>query len=81
LQLEIEMRVTEVCNTPGIGQQKTGDLNAIFVYKFRFNTQEYLMAYRLDNFAVTTEIIWIEFCQSGSHENFYRQLNKSLRFK
>ncbi|QWE20956.1 type II toxin-antitoxin system RelE/ParE family toxin [Polynucleobacter sp. AP-Kolm-20A-A1] len=81
LQLAIEIRVDEVCNDPGIGQQKQGDLQGMFVYKFRFNTQEYLMAYQFDSFTGATEITWIEFCQIGSHENFYTQLKKSIRFK
>ena len=50
LQLEIEIRVAEVCNNPRIGQQKLGDLQGVFIYKFRFNTQEYLMAYQFDHF-------------------------------
>ena len=74
LQLTIEIKVIEVCNNPRLGRQKLGDLQAVFVYKFRFNTQEYLMAYQFDNYADGTEISWIEFCQIGSHENFYTQL-------
>ena len=70
LQLAIEIRVTEVCNNPRIGQQKLGDLQGVFVYKFRFNTQEYLMAYQFDYFSGVTEITWIEFCQIGHHEIF-----------
>jgi hypothetical protein len=81
LQLEIEIRVAEVCNNPRIGRQKLGDLQGVFVYKFRFNTQEYLMAYQFDHFAGEIKITWIEFCQIGSHENFYSQLKKSLRFQ
>ena len=81
LQLVIETKVDEVCNNPRIGQQKLGDLQGVFVYKFRFNTQEYLMAYKFDHFVGETEITWIEFCQIGPHENFYTQLKKSIRFK
>ena len=81
MQLEIETRVAEVCNNPRVGQQKLGDLQGIFVYKFRFNTQEYLMAYQFDHFAGVLEITWIEFCQIGPHENFYTQLKSSIRFK
>ncbi len=81
LQLAIEVRVNEVCNNPRIGQQKAGDLQGIFVYKFRFNTQEYLMAYQFDHFDGAESITWIEFCKIGSHENFYTQLKKSIRFK
>lgn len=81
LQLTIEIRVEEVCNNPKLGQQKLGDLQGVFIYKFHFNGQEYLMAYRFDHFADEKEITWIEFCQIGSHENFYTQLKKSIRFK
>ena len=81
LQLEIEIRVAEVCDNPRIGQPKRGDLQGIFVYKFRFNKQEYLMAYQFDHFAAAVEITWIEFCQIGSHENFYTQLKRSIGFK
>ena len=75
------MRIAEVCDNPRIGQQKLGDLQEVFVYKFRFNTQEYLMAYQFDHFADEIKIIWIEFCQIGSHENFYTQLKKSVQLK
>ena len=81
LQLAIEMKVAEVCDNPRIGQQKLGDLQGVFVYKFRFNAQEYLMAYQFDHFADEIKITWIEFCQIGSHENFYAQLKKSIRLK
>ena len=81
LQLEIETRVAEVCNNPRIGRQKLGDLQGVFVYKFRFNAQEYLMAYQFDHVASEIKITWIKFCQIGPHENFYTQLKKSLRFQ
>ena len=80
-QLAIEVRVDEVCSNPRIGQQKLGDLQGVFVYKFRFNAQEYLMAYQFDNFAGEEKITWIEFYKVGPHENFYAQLKKSIRFK
>ena len=81
LQLAIETRVAEVCNNPRIGEQKLSDLQGVFVYKFRFNAQEYLMAYQFDHFADEIKITWIEFCQIRSHENFYMQLKKSIRLK
>ena len=81
LQLAIEIRVAEVCDNPRLGQQKLGDLQGAFVYKFHFNAQEYLMAYQFHQFADVAEITWIEFCQIGSHENFYTKLKKSIQFK
>ena len=80
-QLEIEMRVTEVCNNPRIGEQKLGDLHGVFIYKFRFNKQEYLMAYQFDMYQSQSKVTWIDFYQIGSHENFYAQLKKSIRIK
>jgi hypothetical protein len=76
LQLTIEIKVAEVCSNPKLGQQKLGDLQGVFVYKFRFNAQEYLMAYKFNHFDGIAEITWIEFCQIGPHENFYTQLKK-----
>ena len=81
LQLEIQIRVAEVCRNPEMGQQKSGDLQGVFVYKFRFNAQEYLMAYKFDHFSDATKITWIKFCQIGTHENFYSKLKKSIRLK
>ncbi|MDP2751738.1 MAG: type II toxin-antitoxin system RelE/ParE family toxin [Rhodocyclaceae bacterium] len=37
LQLAIEDAVEEICDTPEMGEIKTGDLAGIWVYKFKFN--------------------------------------------
>jgi mRNA-degrading endonuclease RelE of RelBE toxin-antitoxin system len=78
LQLAIEVEVTEVCKNPRLGKQKLGDLRGIFVYKFRFQAQEYLMAYQFEYLDDKTKITWIEFYQIGPHENFYIQLKRSI---
>ena len=65
--------------TPNLGEQKLGDLKDIFVYKFRFNKQEYLIAYRFDRHDREIELIWINFYQIASHENFYTELKRFLR--
>lgn len=77
----IEDKVLEICKNPRLGTKKQGDLGEVFIYKFFFNKQEYLMAYQFDYFAGAIEITWIEFCQIGPHENFYTQLKKSIRLK
>ncbi|EHP40342.1 hypothetical protein OR16_26393 [Cupriavidus basilensis OR16] len=46
LQLAIEDEVELVCDSPEVGELKVGDLAGIRVHKFKFNRQEYLMAYR-----------------------------------
>lgn len=45
LQLAIEDVVEEVCENTEAGEAKVGDLVGIRVYKFKFNRQEYLVAY------------------------------------
>ena len=84
-QLAIEDVVEDVCANPNLGEAKTGDLQGIWVYKFTFNRQPYLIAYRpLTDKAIMEEgvdIEWltIDFYQVGAHENFYAALKKYLK--
>lgn len=84
LQLAIEDAVDEVCSNPEIGEAKVGDLAGIWVYKFKFNRQEYLIAYRppaaeVHRQGVGVELLIIDFYQAGSHENFYAELKRYLK--
>ena len=84
LQLAIEDAVEEICEDPEIGEAKTGDLSGIWVYKFKFNRQVYLVAYRTPKpeereQAVKVELLIIDFYQVGLHENFYDELKRYLR--
>lgn len=79
LRLAIEDEVEVVCETPVIGELKVGDLAGIRVHKFRFNRQEYLMAYRPPTKNAPVELLIIDFYQVGSHENFYDELKQYLR--
>lgn len=79
LQLAIEDAVWLVCDSPDIGEPKVGDLAGIRVYKFRFNRQEYLVAYRAPVEDLPLEFLIIDFYQVGSHENFYADLKHYLR--
>lgn len=84
LQLAIEDAVEEICENPEIGEAKVGDLTGIWVYKFKFNRQEYLVAYRPPTLVETeqgakVELLIIDFYQVGSHENFYDELKRYLR--
>lgn len=58
---------------PELGDLKTGDLNGVRVYKFKVNTQQMLLAYRYQK-----ELLVLMLLAYGSHENFYRDLKKSL---
>jgi hypothetical protein len=85
LQLAIEDEVEMVCEDPEVGEPKVGDLAGIRVHKFKFNRQEYLMAYRpptpeqREVDGVDIEWLLIDFYQVGSHENFYADLKKYLK--
>lgn len=79
LQLSIEDAVVSICDSPEIGELKVGDLAGIRVYKFRFNRQEYLVAYRPPVGDLPLEFLIIDFYQVGSHENFYTELKHYLR--
>lgn len=79
LQLAIEDAVLHIQESPTCGEMKTGDLKDVYVYKFRFNKQEYLIAYAFGQSEDLIKLIWIDFYQVGSHENFYEELKRYLR--
>ena len=84
LQLAVQDAVDAVCANPDIGEAKVGDLAGIWVYKFKFQRQEYLVAYRPPTVeqrrqGVDIEFLTIDFYQVGSHENFYDELKRYLR--
>jgi hypothetical protein len=70
---------------PGTCPHISGDLAGIWVYKFKHNRQEYLVAYRpptddeMKAEGVDVELLLIDFYQVGSHENFYATLKKYLK--
>jgi len=79
MQLAVEDAVVIISKEPELGEQKKGDLHSVFVYKFRFNRQEYLIAYRFGRSKESIELLWIDFYKIGSHENFYPELKRFLR--
>ncbi len=84
LQLAIEDVVEALCAAPEMGEGKVGDLAGVWVYKFRFNRQEYLVAYRpppdeLLRQGAEVELLFVDFYQVGSHENFYDELKRYLK--
>lgn len=85
LQLAIEDAVEEICETPAIGEAKTGDLQGVRVFKFVHQRREYLVAYRpptdeeMARENVQVELLPIDFYQAGTHENFYTDLKKYLK--
>lgn len=58
-----------IVNNPKIGEEKKGDLIGVYVYKFKINHQQFLLAYEWDP---SLRIL----LALGVHENFYRDLKR-----
>ncbi|NWF53115.1 MAG: type II toxin-antitoxin system RelE/ParE family toxin [Nitrospirae bacterium] len=71
-QLAIEDEVERINKEPNIGEEKKGNLSEFRVHKFKFQKQEYLIAYRLQDKNIVFYMI-------GTHENFYRDLKRYLK--
>ena len=68
---EVDTAVEAVARDPGLGEQKKGDLAALWVYKFLCLDQLYLLGYTRDD---CVRLVYLE--AVGPHENFYRDLKR-----
>ena len=66
---DVDDAVADIARDPTISEPKKGDLAGVFVYKFKCNGQLTLLAYEYDP---GTRLLLL----LGSHENFYRDLNR-----
>jgi hypothetical protein len=69
MQLAIQDEIDRISSQPELGKGKKGDLDSIQVHKFKFQRQEYLIAYEAGEGKLILFMI-------GTHENFYRDLKK-----
>ncbi len=67
----LDDQIKSIVENPNIGIEKKGDLKGIFVHKFKVRTTQYLLAYRIVD--ENLELIML-----GPHENYYRDLKKSI---
>lgn len=66
--------IQAILANPPLGEEKKGDLSGVFVYKFKLNNQETLLAYELrPHKNAPTEAVLLAV---GSHENFYAALKR-----
>ena len=63
----------QIALDPSIGEEKTGALKGVRVYKFKVFDQENLLAYQVNK--DKKEVIFVAI---GGHENFYRDLKRYL---
>ena len=68
---KVDEAIKRLLSDSKLGQQKKGELHNVFVYKFQVNNQQKLLAYSYNK----NELILMSL---GNHENFYRDLKKSL---
>jgi mRNA-degrading endonuclease RelE of RelBE toxin-antitoxin system len=64
----LDKAVKAIATDPNIGDAKVGDLDGIFVYKFKAVDNQWLLAYRV----ISPK--QIKLLLAGPHENFYRSL-------
>lgn len=70
----VDQAVLGIAADPAIGEERKGDLAEVFVYKFKLNKQEVLLAYRLQpNKKKPQEVVLLNI---GSHENFYSAMKR-----
>ena len=67
----LDKAVKEIAANPNKGDEKTGDLLGVYIFKFKIANLQWLLAYRLE-----TEK-QIKLLVVGPHENFYRDIKKS----
>ena len=70
----VDKAVKAVASDPAIGDEKKGDLAGIFVYKFKINKQDILLAYQLH--PTKFQPVSVLLLSLGSHENFYTELKR-----
>ena len=70
----LDDQILAILKNPFIGIEKKGDLQGVYVYKFKIKHIQYLISYRFNN--TILELIMI-----GLHENYYRDLKNHLKSK
>lgn len=67
----VNEEIRKIAANSAIGVQKKQDLRDVFVHKFKINDRQYSLAYMFD--PITLTLIFL-----GVHENYYRDLKRSL---
>lgn len=72
----LDAAVVEIMDSPFVGVEKRGDSAGVFVFKFKLNSQETLLAYKLQpDKKNPTELVLMSV---GPHANFCNQLKRSV---
>jgi mRNA-degrading endonuclease RelE of RelBE toxin-antitoxin system len=68
---EVDDAVVQIASKPSIGEKKKGDLSKLWVFKFKSNSQLYLLGYSIND---GLRIVYLD--SIGPHENFYRDIKR-----
>ena len=68
----LDDEIKKIAENPLIGEEKRGDLKAVYVHKFRIKSLQYLLSYRM----IKSDI---ELIMIGPHENYYKELKSYLK--
>jgi len=68
----LDDEIKKIAENPLIGEEKKGDLKAVYVHKFKIKSLQYLLSYR----KVKSDI---ELIMIGPHENYYKELKSYLK--
>ena len=71
LATDVNSAIEAVADNPDVGEKKKGDLSELWVYRFRSQSQLYLLGYTRED---SLRLIYLE--AVGPHENFYRDLKR-----
>ncbi|ORU91278.1 MAG: hypothetical protein A6F72_01615 [Cycloclasticus sp. symbiont of Poecilosclerida sp. N] len=70
-KVALDAAVKEISVHPEVGDAKVGDLTGIQVFKYKHNTQLYLLAYEYMEYELALTLI-----KQGTYENFYWDLKQ-----
>ena len=68
----LDDEIKKIADNPLIGEEKKGDLKAVYIHKFKIKSLQYLLSYR----KIKSEI---ELIMIGPHENYYKELKSYLK--
>jgi len=68
----LDDEIKKIAENPLNGEEKKGDLKAVYVHKFKIKSLQYLLSYR----KIKSDI---ELIMIGPHENYYKELKSYLK--
>jgi mRNA interferase RelE/StbE len=68
----LDDEIKKIADNPLIGEEKKGDLKAVYIHKFKIKSLQYLLSYR----KIKSDI---ELIMIGPHENYYKELKSYLK--